>query len=219
MIKTAGGGADVDFNGGENKISFASGECNPNNECERTSATNDYDYVKHSGKEYKYMTYAGWTHRERDISGNNKALRYVMGVSGSQTAAMPGSGRATYQGGFSMLAAKDGDNINDTMTFAGDMSLDADFGKREFTATFADNDNSSDGTTATMVAQGTITGSELSANNVTGVFIRRGVTMDVDSGSVKGGFFGPKAAEVGGVMTAETNSGHKATGVFAGEKR
>jgi hypothetical protein len=175
--------------------------------------------------EFDHFNAQGWGVTAYDADGGDENVRQGMMVYGNRTevADLP-AGTASYEG--RMFAfGNPSDNADSSAEFRirGGLTLMADFADSEVSGSIHDIETRANPTSQYVsstdelaVSNGVITGSEFTAD----------VAGPVSPGTVDGGmtgqFFGPAAAEVGGVMTGEyTVAGDTIVlhGFFGGEKQ
>ena len=154
----------------------------------------------------------------------NVQYGYVVRGTRTLTNDMP-SGTATYSG---QLEAKEWDTTTAGSSatapeFRGDFNMTADFGTGLVTGTASNmgrrpgrsgNFDYSSYATTGLTFEGTVSGNEISATSISGTGEFAGYV-----GSAKGAFYGPQAAEVGGVFSGENSAdGRVLQGWFAGDK-
>ena len=185
--------------------------------------------------EFDYLNVYGFSHNVyitgADITTSFEASDFTRGdliyvVHGTPTDGMPVSGTATYDGRVEAREWRD-----DAATLAyysteykGDFDMTATFGASgtEVTGTFDFTTARTEGTT-TSVTGGTIpfpttnvTGNQLS---ISGLSVDAGHFAGYENIGVNAAFFGPAAAEVGGVFVGENpTAGTLIHGYFAGEQ-
>ena len=155
--------------------------------------------------EFKYFNILGWAVDEYETAqdgSNGDLLNISTGyiVYGTPTEVLPGSGTASYDGRV-RLNGRSRTNPVGRESIDGDMDLTADFENRSIEGMFsnlADRDSGAQFTPAEIVVQSaTIANGGFDAQLV-GQPAAAGLT-----GTATGQFFGPDAAEVGGVISAE----------------
>jgi hypothetical protein len=156
-----------------------------------------------------YVDYGQW--RRATTTGGTTSINDTYVVFGTKTARgdMPHSGNATYN------TVLDGTFVNKTGNYAisGTGTFDADF--LNGTISYSSTANATPETIGIAFAFGTMTGTGSIAFNSSsfrgnGTANGSGYSMDVN-----GGFYGPAAAEIGGVFTLKGNGGN-GTGAIVG---
>lgn len=135
--------------------------------------------------------------------------------------AVPTTGKATYSGSAIGVGSMSGG----TMALQGSANLSADFGAQTITGAFSLNGADiagnhpcgSAGCTATLSGSGGISGNTFSSG-LTGSVTGAAGTVQLTSGAMAGGFFGPKANEVAGVFGA-TGTGATVGGSFGAKSK
>jgi hypothetical protein len=156
-----------------------------------------------------YVDYGQW--RRATTTSGTTSINDTYVVFGTKTARadMPHSGNATYN------TVLDGTFVNKTGNYAisGTGTIDADFATGAIS--YSSTANATPETIGTAFAFGTMTGTGSIAFNSSS-FKGRGTTNGSGySMDVNGGFYGPGAAEVGGVFTLKGNGGN-GTGAIVG---
>jgi hypothetical protein len=156
----------------------------------------------------EFLTWGWWssnsTVKTGPFAGDQSRVNLGTYVAGTLTTAvqMPQTGTATYNG---MLAGNVNNNGNSYIA-GGNFSLNYNYAARVGVFSNFNFDNSS-------YAGG------VAANNSSGTNFQGGVAGANGAGSVKGSFYGPGAANVGGSFSVgANNSAYKASGIFAGQK-
>lgn len=162
----------------------------------------DFDHFDVYGWEnYDFVEGASWPTTDYSAE-NNPTYSYGRLVDGSRTpsASMPTSGNATYSGvveGFEVPA--DDSLYPGSEWYWGNAMLTADFGAGSISGTFDGITDADDEVVdGTMTFSATVSGNTLSASDLSG----SGAFAGYANGSVEGAFYGPGAAEVGGVFEA-----------------
>ena len=175
--------------------------------------------------EFDHFNAEGWVVVAYDANGDGENVRRGVMVYGNRTevADLP-AGTASYQGRmFAFGNPSDSAESSAEFRIRGGLTLMADFADSEVSGSIHDIETRANPTSQYVsstdelaVSNGVITGSEFTAD----------VAGPVSPGTVDGGmtgqFFGPAAAEVGGVMTGEyTVAGDTIVlhGFFGGEKQ
>ena len=166
-----------------------------------------------------------WVGNE-DSSDNTTSTVIGYLIYGNRATDMPTTGTASYGGGVRIREFPTDQAISTSspsaILYRGDFNLSADFGSSTVTgATTNLESRPGDSNTWTTASGGlnfnaTINGNGLSANDLSG----SGVLAGYSGGRVEGAFYGPGAAEVGGVFDATDSVQNKAlSGYFAGQKQ
>ena len=210
------------LDGETRSVTMTEDEWTGRNYVKREGRSETYLWRQHS--DATYMNVVGWaggTYPD-DASIDPDSYSYGYAVFGDRTATgqMPGSGTATYSGRAEALAWQpspgQGRAISSNSTrYRADLSLTANFGQGtvggQATGLVRQAPGESDYTSvpgALTFASGRISGNTLTTT-VEGLGY---------SGSMEGAFYGPGAAEVGGVMQATHTDGRLLHGWLAGEK-
>ena len=180
----------------------------------------EFDYVDVNGIAWTHFTPGEERNADSVVDSN-----YGFVVRGTRTATndLP-SGTAEYSG---PMAAKSWDttgvaNRRTSPEYRGNFSMTADFGSGSVMATVANvtrrpgNSGSFASTSGTgLTFEATVSGNAFTANALTGTGHFAGYT-----GSAKGAFYGPQAAEAAGVFSGEDTASNKALhGWFVGDKQ
>ncbi len=149
-------------------------------------------------------------------------------VYGARTTDMPTTGTAGYAGRILGVEwpgdAAVGTSSSQVRWYRGDLGLTADFGGSTVTGNVTNLRSRPGGSSFSDYAtapgglnfNATISGNELSATDLSG----SGALAHYSNGSVDGAFYGPGAAEVGGIFEAEDAANNKLlSGTFAAEKQ
>jgi hypothetical protein len=168
-----------------------------------------------NGTRLKYKTYDGYNYLavgrwEKKVPNNasNSEFWIVKGVVGELTDNMPTKGQARYTGGGSIEAVVTGDHgkITDDLSAEFKAGFTADFNNGTVTGGFSDfhNDDGNPISGGINLSNGKITDNSFKGN-LTGDI--KGHQLDASRSKLKGGFFGPNAEEMGGVMTVKVPKG------------
>ena len=175
--------------------------------------------------EFDHFNAEGWVVIAYDANGDDENVRRGVMVYGNRTevADLP-AGTASYEG--RMFAfGNPSDNTDSSAEFRirGGLTLMADFADSEVSGSIHDIETRANPTSQYVsstdelaVSNGVITGNEFTAD------VAGPVSPGTVDGDMSGQFFGPAAAEVGGVMTGEyTEAGDTIVlhGLFGGEKQ
>ena len=180
-------------------------------------------YDPWSESRYRYVTRGYWAHLRYPDAESTSAEFGTAGlvVHGLRTApeSMPMSGQATYTGeafAESWSPEPSSASSDSAPNHRGDLSLTADFGAGTIAGRI---DNlmrrqpTDDDPYVAIPGQLDIDNGEISGNELTGDL--SGLGYD---GTIKGGFFGPAANEVGGVLEATHSNGEMLHGNFVGRQ-
>ena len=172
-------------------------------------------FFPYSSKDLNYVEITGWVHDLNDSAGDLKKKYRGLNIHGIATENMPTTGSATYVG----RIGAEGWDVNEPVANAGrtrlrgDLMLEANFGSSEISGRFDGLQIRSPGESqynalgsgnSFDISNGAIAGSGFTAD-WTGVDTDAN-SAPVDSargfsGAMNGGFYGPAAAEVGGVLS------------------
>lgn len=176
----------------------------------------DFPLMKRDG--YKYLHILNWEQGDDpDAPGD---MRLIGGKTVDRTGNMPTRGTASYQGdaGGVVLSASGSGDVN----FEGKVSLQADFGKGTVSGRlhdFRQDDDTGNGRKLNGVLDlqnGKIQGNTMSANLSGSI---EGLAIDSRKTRMIGGFFGPKAEEVGGGIVGRTTTGGKIGALWRARKQ
>ena len=169
---------------------------------------------------YEFVAGASWPTTDYSARNNPEySFGYLVDGSRTPAATMPTSGNASYSGIVSGFAVPTDDALypNDER-YDGRAMLTADFGAGSVSGTFDDFVRGSDGSAAAgaMTFNATVSGNTLSASDLAG----SGGLAGFANGSVAGAFYGPGAAEVGGVFeAADAGNANLISGWFGGDRQ
>ena len=169
---------------------------------------------------YEFVEGANWPTTDYSAA-NNPTFSYGYLVDGSRTpmASMPASGSASYSGVFDAFSVPTDDTLYPNLErIGGSAMLAADFGAGSVSGTFDGVSRVSDGSAVdgALTFNAMVSGNTLSASDLTG----SGTFSGYSNGSVAGAFYGPGAAEVGGVFEAtDTGDANLISGWFGGERQ
>ncbi|MBV8410182.1 MAG: FecR domain-containing protein [Alphaproteobacteria bacterium] len=151
-----------------------------------------------------YLTWGWWSASAKAKNGDIAGVNLGTYVAGTLTTAiqMPPNGQATYNG--SMVGNVN--NAGNSYIAGGNYSMSYDYGKR-------------DGQTLLTFDKMNYKGSVSSPANGPGTNFSGGFNNGPNSGTMKGSFYGPGAANQGGSFSIGTNNTpYKASGSFMGQK-
>ena len=178
---------------------------------------------------YEHFDINTWNRLNFDADDPDRRTSRSFGyiVYGTRTAAddMPGTGSASYNGRFRAHAfptnRSSGTSSRRVNHYRGDFDLTADFGSATVAGSVTSLESRPGNVDDYMDASGglsfnaMISGNGFSAANLSG----SGALGGYRNGSVNGAFYGPGAAEVGGVMEAANNANTRLlVGAFGGKK-
>ncbi len=183
---------------------------------------NDYNFAD-PNDEYDHVNLS-WLYRTvypdaESSSPLSQTIHTV--VHGEKTApsGMPTTGRATYGGNFHVATFEprpaSGEFERASTNYRGDLMLSADFATGTVSGTFDGRDRRlpTDDGYVEFSSQFALNDGSISGNGLTADF--SGLGYD---GTVNGAFYGPDAAEVGGVMDATHENGNILMGMFRGNR-
>ena len=192
------------------------------NYAKREGRSETYLWRQHSEKAYMNVVgWAGGTYPD-DASTDPDSYSYGHAVFGDRTAAgqMPGSGTATYSGQTEARAWQPSPGqgqagSSNSTRYRADLSLTADFGQGTVGGQATGLERLAPGESDYTSIPGTLTfgSGRIAGNTLTTTVEGLGYT-----GSMEGAFYGPGAAEVGGVMQATHTDGRLLHGWLAGAK-
>ena len=198
----------------------------------RVGATRYYLFSK-SGRtpDYDHFDVKGWfrfvfptvVSAEGGDFGDPDSGIFAFVVHGDRTADMPAAGEARYAGRAQAFAWNpnpgEGRAVRASQDwYGGDLSLTADFDASTITGEIGNLRHRAPASPPANSIAGSfaIRNGRIDGNGLTGDLSGLGFT---GSGGVEGAFYGPGAAEVGGVMRATHSDGRLLQGYFGGEKQ
>jgi hypothetical protein len=179
-------------------------------------------------RDFDHFDINGWTRESHDANNLDVVASSVAGfaVYGTRTTNMPTTGTASYEGHMGAVEFPSDDAVftdsAQANMYQGDVGLMANFTSSTVTGNVT-NLESRPGNTGTYVSaigglnfNATINGNALTASDLAGT----GALARYSNGSVKGAFYGPDAAEVGGVFNAADGANNRLlNGWFGGKKQ
>ena len=179
-------------------------------------------------RDFDHFDINGWERQSHDANNPDVVASSVYGfaVYGTRTTNMPTTGTASYEGHMGAVEFPSDDAVltgsAQANMYQGDVGLMANFTSSTVTGNVT-NLESRPGNTGTYVSaigglnfNATINGNALTASDLAGT----GALARYSNGSVKGAFYGPDAAEVGGVFNAADGANNRLlNGWFGGKKQ